>query len=75
MQKTMNFNDVAIVSIKRNDYRIHFWYMSKDDAINIMKNSDLKKMEVLREKLKDKYRELSEEEKIYKESIWKKQIS
>ena len=28
----MNFN-VAIVSIKGNDYRIHFWYMSKNDAI------------------------------------------
>ena len=41
MQKAMNFNDVAIVSIKRNVYRIHFWYMSKDDAINIMKNSHL----------------------------------
>ena len=39
----MNFNDVAITSIKGNDYRIHFWYMSKDDAINIMKNSNLKK--------------------------------
>ena len=38
----MNFNDVAIVSIKGNDYRIHFWYMSKDDAINIMKISGLK---------------------------------
>ena len=24
MQKTMNFNDGAIVSIKWNDYRIHF---------------------------------------------------
>ena len=24
MQKAMNFNDVAIVSIKGNDYRIHF---------------------------------------------------
>ena len=24
MQKAMNFNDVAIVSIKRNDYRIQF---------------------------------------------------
>ena len=36
----MNFN-VAIVSIKGNDYRIHFWYMSKDDAINIMNNSSL----------------------------------
>ena len=39
MQEAVNFNDVAIVSIKRNDYRIHFWY--KDHAINIMKNSDL----------------------------------
>ena len=43
MQKAMNFNDVAIVSIKGNDYRVHFWYLSKDDAINIMKNSYLKK--------------------------------
>ena len=37
----MNFNDVAIVSIKGNDYRVHFWYMSKDDTINIMNNSNL----------------------------------
>ena len=41
MQKAINFNDVAIVSIKGNDYRIHFWYMSKDDAISVMKNSNL----------------------------------
>ena len=41
MQKTMNFNDVAIASIKGNDYRIHFCYMSKDEAINIMHNSSL----------------------------------
>ena len=41
MQKTMNFNDVAIGSIKENDYQIHFWYISKDDVINIMKNSNL----------------------------------
>ena len=41
MQKAMNFNNVAIVSIKESDYGIHFWYMSKDDAINIMKNSSL----------------------------------
>ena len=41
MQKTMNFNDVAIVSVKGSDYIIHFWYMSKDDAINIIKNSNL----------------------------------
>ena len=43
MQKAINFNDAAIASIKGSDYRIHFWYMSKDDAINIMKISDLKK--------------------------------
>ena len=41
MQKAMNFNDVAIVSVKGNDYRIHFWYMSKNDAINLMNNSSL----------------------------------
>ena len=94
----MNFNDVAIVSIKVNDYRIHFWYMSKDDVINSIHNSSLNEeigslinvllyikndwsnplsknrqvilnraneyyennKEVLREKVKKKYRELSE---------------
>ena len=38
--KAMNFNDAAIVSVKENDYRIHIWYMSKDDAISIMKKSN-----------------------------------
>ena len=37
----MNFNDVANVSVKESDYRINFWYMSKNDATNIMKNSNL----------------------------------
>ena len=37
----MNFNDVAIVYIKRNDYGIHFWCMSKNYAINLMNNSSL----------------------------------
>ena len=41
MQNAMNFNDNAIVSVKGSDYRVHFWYISKDDAINIVKNSDL----------------------------------
>ena len=40
MKNTMNFNDVAIVSVKGSDYRIRFWYMSKDDAISIMNNSN-----------------------------------
>ena len=39
----MNFNDIAIASIKGSDCRIHLWYMSKDDAINIIKNSSLNK--------------------------------
>ena len=41
MQNAMNFNDIAVVSIKGNDYRIRFWYMSKDEAISIMHNSSL----------------------------------
>ena len=41
MKKAMSFNDVAIVSIKGSDCRIHFWYMSKDDAISIMHSSNL----------------------------------
>ena len=41
MQKDIDFNDVSIVSVKGSDYRIHFWYMSNDDAINIMNNSNL----------------------------------
>ena len=41
VQKAINFNDVAIVSVKEGDYRINFWYISKNDAINKMKNSNL----------------------------------
>ena len=42
----MNFNIVAIVSVKRSDYRILFLYMSKNDTINIMKDSDLNEKNV-----------------------------
>ena len=41
MQKAMSFNDPAIVYVKGSAHRIHFWYISKDDAIRIMKNSNL----------------------------------
>ena len=37
----MNFNDVTVVSVKERDYRIHFWYMTKNDVINMMRNFDL----------------------------------
>ena len=41
MQKAMGINNVAIVYVKRNAYRIHFWCISKDDAINIMNGYNL----------------------------------
>ena len=41
MQKAVSFNNAAIVYVKGNAYRIHFWHMSKNDAINIMNDSNL----------------------------------
>ena len=41
MQKAMSFNDIAIIYVKRSASRIHFWYMSKDDGISILSNSNL----------------------------------
>ena len=43
MQNAMNFNDGDIVSIKGNNYIIHFWYMTKNNAKDIMKSSNLRK--------------------------------
>ena len=37
-QKSMSFNNVAIVTVGRNDYRIHFRSMTKCEAVNSMKN-------------------------------------
>ena len=37
----MSLRNVAIVSIKGNDYRMHFYYISKNDAITLMTNSNL----------------------------------
>ena len=48
MQKAMSFNNAAIVYVQGSAYRFHYCYMCKDDAINIMKNSNLvDKMSVL----------------------------
>ena len=41
MQKAMSFNNVAIVYVKGSAYRIHFWNINKDDAINIKNGSNL----------------------------------
>ena len=46
MEKAIGFNDIGIVSIKGNGYRIYFWYMNKEDSINIaelgMNNADFR---------------------------------
>ena len=41
MQRAMRFINVAIIYVKGSACRIHFWYMGKNDAINIMNGSNL----------------------------------
>ena len=42
MQTTMSFNDVAIASVKENDYRILFLHISKDEAEGVINNAGFK---------------------------------
>ena len=37
----MSYNDVSIVIVGRNDYKMHFWGMRKNESINRMENADL----------------------------------
>ena len=41
MKEAVSFNNIAIVYVKGSAYRVHFWYMSNDNAINIINNSSL----------------------------------
>ena len=41
MPKAISFNDAAIAFVKESAYRVHFWYIRKDDAISTMNNSNL----------------------------------
>ena len=52
-----------------------YYQRNREAILNTAKRYYHDNTEVLKEKVKNKYRELSEEEKIYKERIWKKQIS
>ena len=52
-----------------------YYERNRDMILNRAKDYYENNKEILREKAKNKYRELSEEKKIYKEKIWKKQIS
>ena len=38
------FNNVKIDSVKENIYRIQWWYISKDEAINIIKLTKVPKI-------------------------------
>ena len=37
--KTVSINNLAIVYVRDNVYRINFAFMTKDEAINLIKNS------------------------------------
>ena len=52
MEKAMSFIDITIFSVKGYDYRIHFWYMRKDEVINVLRNVDLteKKWNIIKQK-------------------------
>ena len=47
MEKTVSFKNVAVVSAKGNSYRIHFCFIIKNDAINLLNNSVLDNKGVL----------------------------
>ena len=40
-QKAVSFNDFVIVTVGRNDYRIIFYFMTKNQPIDRIKNVDL----------------------------------
>ena len=40
-QKMMSFDDAAIVTFNINDYPINFCFMTKNEAVNKMKNKNL----------------------------------
>ena len=70
MQKSMSFNNVAIVYVKGNAYRIHFWYMSKDDAINIMNGSNLILLYIRNEWMQLRWTKLHWFNLLLKKQMW-----
>ena len=70
MQKAMSFNNVAIVYVKGNAYRIHFWYMSKDDAINIMNSSNLILLYIRNEWMQLRWTKLCWFNLLLKKQMW-----
>ena len=70
MQKSMSFNNVAIVYVKGNAYRIHFWYMSKDDEINIMNGSNLILLYIRNEWMQLRWTKLHWFNLLLKKQMW-----
>ena len=46
MQKAISFNGIAIVYVKVSAYKIHFWYISKNNATSIMYSNLIDQMEI-----------------------------
>ena len=40
-KKSFSFNDSAIVTVKKHDYKIKFWFMTINKAADRLKNADL----------------------------------
>ena len=40
-KKSFSFNDSAFVIVKKHDYKIKFWFMTKNKAGDRLKNADL----------------------------------
>ena len=70
MQKSMSFNNVATVYVKGNAYRIHFWYMSKDDEINIMNGSNLILLYIRNEWMQLRWTKLHWFNLLLKKQMW-----
>ena len=41
MQKATSIKDAAVASVKRDNYRFHFWYMNQDVTNNLSRNVDM----------------------------------
>ena len=40
-QKSISFNDFAVATVRRNDYRINFWFTTENKVVYRRKNTDL----------------------------------
>ena len=40
IQKATSFNDLGMSCVKRSNFAIHFWYITKDEAMNLLRNAD-----------------------------------